>query len=241
MRRKSRAAISLQPARAELPAVNWGDRVFSANEGFPLIGVLDYNFGKFSSCPCPALLRAERGALPGENATAASPSDFTVCTFNLHGLGCGAEQHPDPADYDAALARRARIIAGTLAGCTLIGLQETGAPADAEALARRLVEEYDLPYIAVALPGPGTFDPDFPLTNGFLLRSDRFTALAVDSPQTCTAQDYDVPLTGGNSCPPGHSRSSTARRSCSTRLCPAPGAKTSCCAGQQPLEEQGRR
>ncbi len=190
---------------AELPAVNWGDRVFSANEGrAPLIGVLDYNFGKYQFLPLPgANLRVERGALPGENATAASPSDFTVCTFNLHGLGCGAEQHPDPADYDAALARRARIIAGTLAGCTLIGLQETGAPADAEALARRLVEEYDLPYIAVALPGPGTFDPDFPLTNGFLLRSDRATALAVDSPQTCTAQDYDVPLTGGNSCPPG--------------------------------------
>ncbi len=154
---------------AELPAVNWGDRVFSANEGrAPLIGVLDYNFGKYQFLPLPgANLRVERGALPGENATAASPSDFTVCTFNLHGLGCGAEQHPDPADYDAALARRARIIAGTLAGCTLIGLQETGAPADAEALARRLVEEYDLPYIAVALPGPGTFDPDFPLTNGF--------------------------------------------------------------------------
>ena len=190
---------------AELPAVNWGDRVFSANEGrAPLIGVLDYNFGKYQFLPLPgANLRVERGALPGENATAASPSDFTVCTFNLHGLGRGAEQHPDPADYDAALARRARIIAGTLAGCTLIGLQETGAPADAEALARRLVEEYDLPYIAVALPGPGTFDPDFPLTNGFLLRSDRATALAVDSPQTCTAQDYDVPLTGGNSCPPG--------------------------------------
>ncbi len=190
---------------AELPAVNWGDRIFSADEGrASLTGVLDYNFGKYQFLPLPgADLRVERGALPDESAVSASARDFTVCTFNLHGLGRGAEQHPDPADYDAALARRARIVAETLAGCTLIGLQETGAPADAEALARHLVEEYGLPYVAVALPGPGTFDPDFPLTNSFLLRRDRAIMLAVDSPQTCTDQDYDVPLRGGNPCPLG--------------------------------------
>ena len=43
----------------------------------------------------------------------------------------GGGQIADDARYAAEVRRRARTIAEQLGGCTVIGLQETGRPADA--------------------------------------------------------------------------------------------------------------
>lgn len=190
---------------ADLPAANWGDRLLSVNDGqTPLTGILDYNFGKYQFLPLPgSLLHVEPGGVQAEVGLAASHHDFTVCTFNLHGLGRGAEQFPDPAAYDAEVARRARVIAETLAGCTLVALQETGSLTDARALAGHLAAEYSLPYEAIAPPGPSTYDPAYPLTNSFLVRSDRVELLAAANPQACTPKDYDVLRISDDPCPPG--------------------------------------
>ena len=67
----------------------------------------------------------------------------------------------------------ADVIAGTLQGCTIVALQETGTPADAQNLADRLARGHELSYTPVAVSGPLTLDAEFPLTNSFLVRDDR--------------------------------------------------------------------
>ncbi len=190
---------------AQLPAANWGDRLLSADAGrAPVTGILDYNFGKYQLLPLPhTALSTQPGQAQAETGLPASEQDFTVCTFNLYGMGRGSEQYPDAVRYDAEIARRARLIAETLAGCTVIGLQESGTPADTDALAAHLAKFHNLPYRAVALPGPNTDDAVFPLTNSFLLRSDRVQLLAASSRQGCSPQDYDVAAMDEAPCPPG--------------------------------------
>ncbi|MBV7330040.1 hypothetical protein KFU94_17705 [Chloroflexi bacterium TSY] len=59
-----------------------------------------------------------------EEARAVTDIDFSVCMFNLLGLGQGRNQYPDEADYQEHLHKRALTIATKLQGCTIIGLQE---------------------------------------------------------------------------------------------------------------------
>jgi endonuclease/exonuclease/phosphatase family metal-dependent hydrolase len=137
-----------------------------------------------------------------EQTIAATPDDFTICTYNLHGLGRGSEQYTVPQEYDQQLAKRARTIAESLQGCTIIGLQETGTPADAEGLAALLRNSFALDYAAVSLAGPNTASLEFPLTNSLLVRRERVQVLASRLPQSCSPQDYEAFVIPGD-CPPG--------------------------------------
>ena len=189
----------------ELPPAKWGDRIRSGDDGAdPLLAVMDYNFGKYQLLLLPGeTVFVESKPAQEEAGLATSAEDFTVCTFNVHGLGRGAAQYPDAADYALELNRRAHMIADSLQGCTIIGVQETGTAADAEALAGRLRQEYALPYSAVAMAGPASGDTEFPLTNSFLVRSERVQVTGWFSSQGCSARDYDVKATGGFACPAG--------------------------------------
>ena len=69
-----------------MPEANRGDRVRSA-DGNPLVGVLDYNFGKYQLLLFPGQpLQVDANPYPVEEGLDVSADDFTVCTYNVHGL-----------------------------------------------------------------------------------------------------------------------------------------------------------
>ncbi|HHW87645.1 MAG TPA: hypothetical protein GX400_15740 [Chloroflexi bacterium] len=178
-----------------LPDLDHGVHVrITGPAGAPVQAIVDYNFGKYQLLLLPGSMVEAGEAAPNEPsvATPAGDQDFTLCSCNLLALGRGTEQHPDPADYDREVRRRAQVIAEGLAGCTIIGVQEAGQPADAAQLAELLTAEYDLPYTATALPGPQSSNVEFPLTNALLTRTDRVQVLAAQSRQACSPVDYDV-------------------------------------------------
>lgn len=189
---------------AELPSASWGDRIRSGIEGSePLRAVLDYNFGKYQLLLLPGQsVYVDARQIDPEIGLTTTAADFTVCTYNVFGLGRGAEQYPDEAEYEEALAAAARVIAEPMQGCTIIGLQETGTPKDAERLAAMLEQRYGLPYRAVAAPGPMSSDPEFPLTNSFLVRTDRVEIASSRSSQSCSDVDYGIVDEAGV-CSPG--------------------------------------
>ena len=162
--------------------------------GAPVQAILDYNFGKYQLLLLPGSVVEAGERATGEPivATPAGGQDFMLCSYNLLALGRGTEQHPDPADYDREVHRRARLIAEGLAGCTIIGVQEAGQPEDAARLAEVLTAEFGLPYTATALPGPQSSNVEFPLTNALLTRTDRVQVLAAQSRQACSRTDYGV-------------------------------------------------
>jgi hypothetical protein len=183
---------------AVLPAAAFGARVAGPPEG--LAAVFDYSFGKYQLLPLPGQAITGNDHRPAPTAMEAAAADeFTVCSFNLYGLG--QAQYPDAAVYAEELDRRARVIAETLQGCTVLALQETGAPADAERLTAALTAGYDLAYQATALPGPATAEPDFPLTNSLLTRTDRVEVAEAALRQGCGPRDYGVNDPGA--CPAG--------------------------------------
>jgi len=187
----------------EFPDAAWGDRltVAASVPDSPVLAVLDYNFGKYQLMLLPgADLIVEAKAAVVDSLPARAEESFTVCTFNLLGLGRGEEQHPDADDYQQQLHKRAVAIAEGLDGCTIIGLQETGTPDDAAALAQLLNDEFSLPYTSVSITGPNSGDPDFPLTNSLLARTDRATVVAAESSQGCTSFNFGIPFLSG-SCP----------------------------------------
>lgn len=181
---------------AMLPDVTWGDRVAVGEvvNGRPIAtGVLDYNFGQYQLVLLPQQpLVVEAGGLQPEQGVASAADDFTVCTFNLYGLGRGAEQFPDEHEYQAQLHKRALAISENLQGCTIIGVEETGTPEDARNLATELYTVFNLDYTATALAGPQTSNPTFPLTVGLLTRTDRVKVLQAAVRQGCSSQDYQV-------------------------------------------------
>ena len=179
---------------AELPDAAWGDQVtVGTAEETPTLAVLDYNFGKYQWLLLPgALVTVEPGNAVADSLPPTPDDAFTVCTFNLLGLGRGRDQHPMDADYQIQLRKRAIAIAEGLRGCTIIGLQETGTPADAENLAQLLGDEFDLPYTAIAIEGPNSSDPDFPLTNSLLARTDWVTVVDAQAVQGCSGFDFGV-------------------------------------------------
>ncbi|MBX3012768.1 MAG: endonuclease/exonuclease/phosphatase family protein [Caldilineaceae bacterium] len=177
--------------------------------------ILDYNFGKYQLhllADTPITTTINRAVdTPGttspssqkpEMGSAATAEDFTLCSFNLQGLGRGSAQYPDPQIYERHLAKRVRTIAESLQECTIIGLQETGTPQDAINLAELLQTAYQLDYEATALAGPGTQNGEFPLTNSLLTRRDRVQVRQATLPQGCSPQNYEVPTTGPV-CPAG--------------------------------------
>lgn len=183
---------------ADFPEVGWGDRLQIGDQG--LTGVLDYNFGKYQLLPLPdqiitALAPAVEDA-PESTLPPMAADEYGVCSLNLHGLGQGEAQFPNAQAYTAALSQRAEVIAKQLAGCTVIALQETGRPADAEALAATLLAEHGLAYRALALEGPGSFEAEFPLTNSLLVDEARVTVELVDSVVACSSVDYGVVPSG---------------------------------------------
>ena len=177
---------------ATLPAASWSDRLTTTA---PQVGILDYNFGKYQLLVAPG---QTLGHLPAADFTVPEPrvperpDEYSVCSFNLHGMGRGSAQYADAEAYSQALRARARVIAEQLGGCTLVALQETGTPEDAAALAAALGTAHGLAYAAVALDGPLSADDEFPLTNSFLLRSDRVQLVASEAIQACAAQDYGL-------------------------------------------------
>ncbi len=199
---------------ATLPEAAWGATVqvgapqpMHNNEGITetlrATAIIDYNFGKYQLhlFPDTPVTMLPNTLLP-EKGSAANPDDFTLCNFNVYGLGRGSAQFPDAAHYDQQLGKRTRTIAETLQGCTVIGLQETGTLADAENLADLLRDAYNLDYIATAIAGPGTQNSEFPLTNSLLTRSRRVQVQASAIPQGCSRQNYEVPIIPGD-CPAG--------------------------------------
>ncbi|MBX3053898.1 MAG: endonuclease/exonuclease/phosphatase family protein [Caldilineaceae bacterium] len=187
---------------AELPDAAWGDRVTIGSDGGPVLAVLDYNFGKYQLMLLPgAQVTVEQANAVVDSLPATAEDAFAVCTFNVLGLGQGRDQHPNPDDYAQQLHKRAVAIAQGLDGCPIIGLQETGTPADAANLAQLLREEFDLPYAAVAIEGPNSSDRDFPLTNSLLVRTDRATVVAAESVQGCSRFTFGLRFMPGT-CPP---------------------------------------
>ncbi len=199
---------------APLPDLDWGQaaRVGPAATD-PITttrAILDYNFGKYQLLlwpdaqvtPLAKVIAETRHDGTLEQTVAATAADFTLCIYNVHGLGRGSEQYAVPQEYDQQLAKRARTIAESLQGCTIIGLQETGTPEDAERLAALLRDSFALDYAAVAIAGPNTQSLEFPLTNSLLFRRDRVQLLASRLPQHCSPQDYETIVIPGE-CPPG--------------------------------------
>lgn len=187
---------------AELPDAAWGDRVTVGSDDGPVLAVLDYNFGKYQLMLLPGAEVTVEPSSAVMDSLPPTPDDaFTVCTFNVLGLGQGREQHPNPDDYAQQLYKRAVAIAEGLDGCTIIGLQETGTPEDAENLAQLLTDEFDLPYTAVAVEGPNSSDREFPLTNSLLARTDRATVVATESIQGCSRFTFGLRFVPGT-CPP---------------------------------------
>lgn len=97
-----------------LPDLNHGDRVrITVADGAPAAAILDYNFGKYQLLLLPGsrvemVSGAERTRLKPRPT---SDMEFTLCSYNLMGMGSGSAQHPDPADYDHELRRRVVAIA----------------------------------------------------------------------------------------------------------------------------------
>ncbi len=165
----------------------------------PVRAIIDYNFGKYQLhlWPASVVQPVEASEPPPPPMAAPVAADaFAVCTYNLHAMGRGSEQHWAPAAYDQQLAKRARTIAETLQGCPIIGLQEAGDPTDVERLAALLLRSFALDYIPIALAGPGTASNEYPLTNALLARRDRVAVQASALRQGCSALDYDVILVG---------------------------------------------
>jgi uncharacterized protein len=200
----SGALIHLSSALgAQLPDAQWGDRIqIGSPVGDTLTrAVLDYNFGKYQLLLLPdEPLTHEPKLLTDPPGGAAAGDEFTLCSMNLYGLGRGSAQITDEVSYKAHLRKRALSISEQLQGCTIIGLQEAGTPADAEALAAELREVFKLPYESTALPGPQTDNVEFPLTNALLTRTDRVRVLKASAPQACTEHDYSVSAALGT-CP----------------------------------------
>ncbi|MCE7982865.1 MAG: hypothetical protein DYG89_16910 [Caldilinea sp. CFX5] len=195
---------------ASLPELPWGAPLVvgaATPEGRTATAILDYNFGKYQlhllpATPVEPLLADPTVERQPEEGRPTAPDEFGLCIFNVYGLGRGSEQRPDAREYQQHLAKRARAIAETLHGCTIIGLQETGTPADAQNLADFLAELYQLDYEATALAGPNTQSREFPLTNSLLTRRDQVQVLAAAAPQGCSPKDYAVPA-GAGDCPRG--------------------------------------
>ena len=189
---------------AQLPEVGWGDRVRlrAARPGAPALAVIDYSFGKYLLLPLPDQeieILARRSQI-GRGPEAPPLSDegaFRVCSFNVLGLGRGFDQLPEKDAYESALRLRAAAIAEGLQNCEIIGLQETGKPDDAHNLAQALSQVSGLPYSAVAFVGPGTINPEFPLTNSLLVRDDRVTVRNAGNVQACTRFSFSVRLIPG--------------------------------------------
>lgn len=176
---------------ATLPAMQWGDLLQATSS--VLVGVLDYNFGKYQLLLLPdQSLTVTANETVAQSLPPARPDEYGICSFNLHGFGQGTAQFPDPADYDAALRQRAQLIAAQLGGCTVIALQETGSPADAQALAQTLTTEHGLAYSALAIEGPSSYESEFPLTNSILVDSARVTVELTESVAGCDSQDFDI-------------------------------------------------
>lgn len=192
---------------AELPSVHWGDLLRVEEAG--LVGVLDYNFGKYQLLPLPDQQINAMASAPQSTGDEVTPTilppprtdEYGICSYNLYGLGQGSEQFPDPVDYTEALRRRGQSIATYLAGCTVLALQETGHPQDAQALADVLDNEHGLTYTALALEGAGSYDAEFPLTNSLLVDSTRVTVERVDSITACTPENFGIVPSG--ECAPG--------------------------------------
>ncbi|MCC6454141.1 MAG: hypothetical protein IT328_04310 [Caldilineaceae bacterium] len=180
---------------ATLPNARWGDTVQVGAGG--LVGVLDYNFGKYQLLPWAGqALMATAAEIEKITLPAVRPDEYGVCSLNVHGLGQGEAQFPDPAGYAAALRQRAEVIATELVGCTVVALQETGSPADAQALAEVLGTEFGLAYTSLAIEGPASGEAEFPLTNSLLVDSARVTVQLADAVEGCAAQDYGIVAPG---------------------------------------------
>ena len=185
----------------DLPDLGFGDRLDTAvglGDDGAVLAVLDYNFGKYQiiALPGQAFTGEDRPFVPNVGF-AATDDAFTICTLNALSLGRGTAQYRRKAEYAGQLRKRAHAIAESLQGCTIIGVQETGTPEDAENLAALLTDKFALPYTAIAIQGPGTLSAEFPLTNSVLVRSDRVEILDVALRQGCSALNYDVaPLPG---------------------------------------------
>ncbi len=189
----------------ELPPAAWGDRVIvePAEPGQPVQAVIDYSFGKYQFLLLPGqTVRVEPRRAVQDTLPQTPEQAFTVCTFNVQGLGRGGEQYRDEESYARALRKRARAIAEALDGCTVVGLQETGTPEDAQNLATVLAQEHGLPYTAIAFEGPNSKSLEFPLTNSLLVRSDRVTVLDAALVQGCSKYNYGVRYIPGT-CPRG--------------------------------------
>jgi hypothetical protein len=190
---------------AELPAAAWGDAIHleAAAEDEPMLAILDYNFGKYQLALFPGQsVSVTPAEAVRDRVDRAAADEFTVCTFNLFGMGRGSAQYPDPADYALQLRKRAALIADPLQGCTILGLQEAGTPEDVENLAALLTTEFDLAYEAAAVPGPNSTSVEFPLTLGLLARTDQVEIVQFEAVQGCSPTNYDVPE-DPNICPAG--------------------------------------
>jgi hypothetical protein len=187
-----------------LPDLDHGDRVrITAVNGGEAQAILDYNFGKYQLLLLPGaqVERVEPGSRAPVAAPPASSEDFTICSYNLMGMGSGTAQYLDPTRYALELRRRAATIAEWLSGCMVIGLQESGQPRDVEQLVALLRSDFGFDYAATALPGPQSASPEFPLTNALLTRNDRVQVLAAENPQSCSSVDYETVDPGA--CPAG--------------------------------------
>ncbi len=192
---------------ADLPELGWGDLIFSQpdedGEDF-LLGIIDYSYEKYQLVLLPGQnLGYEQRDLIVDAEEPAGEDDFTVCTFNVLGMGSGGDQYRDDAEYADQLHKRALAIAEGLQGCTVIGLQELGTPEDAQNLADLLAAEFGLSYTVTAIEGPGSKDFQFPLTNGLLTRTDRVTVLGAASERGCSALSYGVRYMANSPCERG--------------------------------------
>ncbi len=191
----------------DFPDVRWGDQIefgVQAGANRRAFAILDYNFGKYQLLLLPnQSIETSTQPIPiAEQFAPTANDEVSVCSTNLYVLGKGSAQHPEPADFERQLQKRAKAIAEALNGCTIIAIQETGSLAVLNELADKLRSDYQLDYAAFAGSGYQADDSEFPLTTGLLIRNDRVTAQQVEMRQACSPVDYAV-LPGPQRCPAG--------------------------------------
>ncbi len=175
----------------DLPDVGTFDRISATD----LTGILAFQFGRYVLLvDDPTPLRVED--LPDAKGEVApiGQNEFAICTYNAENLfdhiddgdGDMGDWTPrDAAAFQAALATDARVIAETLRGCTIIGLQEVEGKEEVwTQLAQAVGPRYRYDYFE-------SMDAR-DITVGILYDGTRVTLRRADQAQTCGAEDYQV-------------------------------------------------
>lgn len=175
----------------DLPDVGTFDRISATD----LTGILAFQFGRYVlMVDDPAPLRVEDVPDVKHEVAPIGPGELAICTYNVENLfdhlddgdgDMGDWAPQDAAAFQAALAADARVIAETLRGCTIVGLQEVEGKEEVWAqLAQAAGPHYHYHYFE-------SIDAR-DIAVGILYDKTRVALRRADQPQACGPVDYQV-------------------------------------------------